>query len=208
MALAVAVIFPVYLASPYGKEVLDALTFSNATAAITEDSVAYRQRLVQVAIQIVLQNPFFGAYNYIYSSALQELKQGEGIIDIVNSYVAIALASGLVGLSLFTGFFIAVLTGIFRSMRRLTDRTGELYELGRVLFSVLVCIMIIIATVSSIEVIPVIYWSVAGLGAAYVRMLAPVLAGRNADVTGAVPAAMPVSAQQSGSFRPLGTGLG
>jgi hypothetical protein len=57
-------------------------------------------------------------------------------------------------------------------MRKLTDRDGELYLLGRVLLSVLIGILIIIFTVSSSLVIPMIYWSVAGLGVGYLRMLA------------------------------------
>ena len=57
-------------------------------------------------------------------------------------------------------------------MRSLADRNDELYLLGQVLFSTLLGILVIIMTVSSISVIPVIYWSVAGLGVAYARMLA------------------------------------
>jgi hypothetical protein len=40
-----------------------------------------------------------------------------------------------------------------------------------VLLSTLLGILVILLTVSSISVIPVIYWSVAGLGVAYARML-------------------------------------
>jgi hypothetical protein len=40
--------------------------------------------------------------------------------------------------------------------------------------STLLGIMIIIFTVSSITIVPVVYWSAAGLGVAYARMLAPV----------------------------------
>ena len=207
LALACALVFPLFLASPFGKDVLDHLSFAGSTVAITEDSVAYRQRLVQIAIQVVLQNPFFGAYDYIYSTALQELKQGEGIIDIVNSYVAIALSSGLVGLSLFAGFFITVLAGIYRNMRQLPDRNDELYELGRALFSVLFCILVIIATVSSIEVIPVIYWSVAGLGAAYARMLSPLPLAGERTVNNPSPNARR-GAAHAAAFRSLDHALG
>jgi len=162
---------PILLISPAGQDIVNYLPF---VGKVNEDTVAYRQLLVQIATQVILQNPLFGAYDYIYSAAFQELKQGEGIIDIVNTYVGIGLGSGLVGLFLFTGFFITVAAGIFKTMRSLPDRDDETYLLGRVLFTVLLGIMVTIATVSSIEVIPVIYWSVAGLGVAYMRMLAPV----------------------------------
>src|SRR6185436_13307913 len=109
---------------------------------------------------------------------------GRGFIDLVNTYVGVGLSSGLVGLSLFSGFFIAVGFHVFKEMRRLPDRNGELSLLGQVLFSTLVGILIIIFTVSSITIIPVIYWTVAGLGVAYARV---VLSARSADVRNVAP---------------------
>ena len=163
------IIVPVLLATPAGETIIAHLPFVGTVEA---ENVTYRQRLLEIAIQVILQNPFFGASYYVYSPAFQELKQGEGIIDIVNTYVGIGLASGLVGLSLFSGFFIAVSAGIFKAMRNLADRNGELYLLGQVLFSTLLGILVIIFTVSSVSVIPVVYWSVAGVGVGYARMLA------------------------------------
>ena len=71
--------------------------------------------------------------------------------------------------------------------------------LGQVLFSVLIGTYLILFTVSSSLAIPVIYWSVAGLGVAYLRMLAlakvpsktPEAEGR-ADFQ---PVAMPIRAR-------------
>jgi O-antigen ligase len=139
---------------------------------INEDSVFYRQRLLENSIQVIMQNPFFGNFDFYYSPLMQDMRQGEGIIDVVNTYLGVGLARGLVGLCLFSGFFIAAAIGIFNGMRRLTDRNGELYLLGQALFSSLVGILVIIFTTSSVSIIPVIYWSVAGLGVAYARMLA------------------------------------
>jgi O-antigen ligase len=161
---------PVLLISPIGETIIDHLPF---VGTVDESNVTYRQRLLELGIQVVLQNPVFGAFDFIYSPAMQELKQGQGIIDIVNSYLGVALSSGLVGLSLFSGIFIAVAVSILKGMRNVTDKNDERYLLGQALLSVLLGIMIIIFTVSSISVIPVVYWSVAGLGVAYARMLAP-----------------------------------
>jgi O-antigen ligase len=183
VALAGVIILPLMLLTPAGEAIIDHLPF---IGTVDEGSVTYRQRLLEISIQVILQNPFFGAYNFIYSPAMQELKQGQGIIDIVNTYVAIGLGSGLVGLSIFLAFFGAVAVGIYKSMSNLADRNDELYLLGRVLLSTLLGILVIIATVSSVSVIPLIYWSVAGLGVAYARMLAP---------ANAREAAMPASIQ-------------
>lgn len=163
------IVIPVLLVSPAGQTVIDHLPF---VGTVDEANVTYRQRLLEISMQVIMQHPFFGAFDYFYSPAMQELKQGGGFIDLVNTYLGIGLSSGLVGLSLFAGFFIAITAGIFKDMRNLADRNGELYLLGQVLFSTLLGILVIIFTVSSITVIPVIYWSVAGLGVAYARMLA------------------------------------
>lgn len=97
--------------------------------------------------------------------------QGEGIIDIVNSYLIILLRYGYLGLSTFMAFFAFTLLGIYRAMRSLSDKTSEEHMLGRVLLSTLVGILTTIVTVSSISYIPIVYLSVAGLGVAYAQMI-------------------------------------
>ena len=101
---------------------------------------------------------------------MQSLTQGQGIIDIVNTYIGIALSVGLIGLMLFVCFFAAVLLGIRKGMRSFSNKDEEARRLGRALLATLAGIMITIVTVSSITVIPVVYWSIAGLGVAYAQM--------------------------------------
>src|SRR5205823_14929014 len=115
--------------------------------------------------------PVCGSYDFLELPVMQQLRQGQGIIDIVNTYLWVALESGLVGLALFCGFFLWVGAGILRGMRSLGSRAGELHVLGRALFATLAGILLIISSLSSIESVPYLYWSVAGLGVAYARML-------------------------------------
>ncbi|PTT97592.1 ligase, partial [Pseudomonas sp. HMWF031] len=98
------------------------------------------------------------------------LIQGQGIIDIVNTYIGVALSVGLIGLALFVMFFVCVLHGIRKGMRSFPNKENEARRLGRALLATLAGILITIVTVSSITVIPVVYWSVAGLGVAYAQM--------------------------------------
>ena len=168
LGLLVLLSIPLLLATDSGHKLIELLPFIGTTGA---ENVTYRQRLAEASIQVILQNPFFGAFDYFYSPTIQALRQGEGIVDIVNTYLAVGLGSGLVGLALFAGFFLSVVLAIFRGMKKLPDRNDVLYSLGQGLFATLVGILVTIATVSSITVIPAIYWSVAGLGVAYARML-------------------------------------
>lgn len=160
----------VLLASPVGEKVVDILPFVGKVDAA---NVTYRQILLERSIRIIMENPFFGSHNYMSAlSSVQELRQGGGFVDLVNTYLGVGLVNGLVGLFLFVGFFILIVFGIYKAMRGLSDKTHEVYLLGGTLLSVLLGILFIIFTVSSISVIAVVYWSVAGLGVAFMRMSA------------------------------------
>ncbi len=165
-----AIALPVLLATPAGEGIVKYLPF---VGSIEEGNIDYRVRLLEISFEVFLQNPVFGSPNFIEAAAMQELRQGQGIIDLVNTYVGIGLSSGLVGLALFVSFFLAVALSIYKGMKSVPDRNDEHYLLGQALLSTLLGILLIIFTVSSISIIPFIYWSVAGLGVAYARMLAP-----------------------------------
>jgi hypothetical protein len=162
------VAIPVLMATPAGEKIIGYLPWVGHVEAETVD---FREMMLLNSIDVILRNPLFGGFDYMYSTELQEMATGSGFIDIVNNYVGIALAQGLVGLSLFVGTFAAILLNIVRSMRKIRDKEDELYILGQSLFSVLIGVLVIIGTVSSISVIPVVYWSIAGLGVAYARIL-------------------------------------
>lgn len=63
------------------------------------NTINYRRRLLDTALELLKQSPWLGVPDY--ASQMQDLKQGEGIIDLVNSYVAIALDTGVIGLVLY-----------------------------------------------------------------------------------------------------------
>jgi O-antigen ligase len=168
LALAGIASLPLLAIAPGGQKVLDMLPF---IGNVEKENIDYRQRLFANSVIVIERNPWLGSVNYRQAPEMQELQQGQGIIDIVNTYLGVALESGLVGLSLFTGFFVAVLWGIYRGLRHIRDKTDECHLLGRALLATLVAILVILVTVSSITVIPIVYWSVAGVGVAYSRMV-------------------------------------
>jgi O-antigen ligase len=105
---------------------------------------------------------------------MEELRSGgdDGIIDLVNTYLAVALRFGLVGLCLFVGFFVTLAMGVFKAAKKNHEINNELSLLGRVLLSVLLGVLLIIYTVSSITHVPIIYWMLAGLCFSYLRLSA------------------------------------
>ena len=157
---------PVLLATPAGQGIVDYLPF---VGSVDEGNVTYRQLLLNVSIEIIKENPLFGSYDFLLY--LEQLRQGQGIIDIVNTYLGVLLPTGLVGLTLFLSFFLTIAVGLYKAMRQYADKDGELHLLGRSLLATLIGILVIIFTVSSISYIAVVYWSVAGLGAACTHIL-------------------------------------
>lgn len=168
LGLAGLLALPLLAVLPGGGKVLDLLPF---VGNVERENIDYRERLLDNAIVVIGRNPWFGSVNYLDAPEMQAMIQGQGIIDVVNTYVGIALEYGLVGLALFAGCFVAVLRAIRSALRSLPDQDDDAYRLGRALFATLLGILVVIFTVSSISIIPMVYWSVAGLGVAYARMV-------------------------------------
>ncbi|HJV94927.1 MAG TPA: O-antigen ligase family protein [Albitalea sp.] len=158
----------VVLVSPLGDKIIDLLPF---VGTVDDFNVTYRQRLLEVSLSVMMTNPLLGSFDYLSAPAMQEMIQGEGIIDMVNSYLSIALSYGLVGLTLFCSVFLAAAWGVWRGLRSLAPE-DELYHLGRALVGALVGTLITIATVSSILIIPTVYWVVAGLCVGFANLAA------------------------------------
>jgi len=84
------------------------------------------------------------------------LVQGQGIIDIVNTYLQIVLEYGLIGLLLFLLIFLQPIHQLILRLKRKELKDDERY-LVMALVAILGAIMVIIATVSQIDYIPIYY---------------------------------------------------
>jgi O-antigen ligase len=90
------------------------------------NTINYRRVLLDTALALLKQSPWLGVPDY--ASQMQDLKQGEGIIDLVNSYVAIALDTGVIGLVIYMFPFVLVFRRLVRvpgiSLRKVTGDAG------------------------------------------------------------------------------------
>jgi hypothetical protein len=182
------VFFGLVLVSPYGEKLLNLLPFVGTTDAFNVD---YRRRLLEASILVIQQHPLFGGGDYMGGLAAQGLVQGEGIVDIVNTYLAVALSQGLVGLGLFVGIFVAAGIGLLTARRQAGQDPG-MRRLGSALLAALVAALVIISSMSPILCVPTAYWLLAGLCVAYTRLPKPSTVG-----------ALPVN-KAFHSFTPLG----
>lgn len=168
VGIGVAVAVVALLMTPIGQDILQFLPF---VGTVDSYNVSYRQRLIDVSIAVVMQRPFFGAYDFMSNPLLEQMRQGEGIIDIVNSYLAVALRNGLVGLGLYLGIFATTLWGLVQALRAMPDNTADEHLVGRVLLATLVAVMLIIATVSFILIVPMLCFLLLGLAVGYRQMV-------------------------------------
>ncbi|NNU17345.1 O-antigen ligase family protein [Parvularcula sp. ZS-1/3] len=89
------------------------------------NSFDYRQRLFETAMQKLGQNPLFGDSYYYFDPIFDDLVTGEGFVDFTNSYLQIALGSGIIGVSLWTGSHILGIRMAMGNAQKLRAREDE-----------------------------------------------------------------------------------
>lgn len=75
---------------------------------------AYRAELLRTSFEQVASRPLFGEVEFRSNPRFAHLIQGEGIVDVVNGYLQVALTYGLVGLGLFLGAHMMTLKGALK----------------------------------------------------------------------------------------------
>lgn len=82
----------------------------------------YRADLLRTSFQQIADRPLFGSSDFIDSQRFAHLRQGEGIIDLVNGYLQITLYYGLFGLALYLGANALALQRALSILNELTSR--------------------------------------------------------------------------------------
>ena len=102
-----------------GAKIAAVLPFLGGT--IDTSNIDYRSRLWTRGWEIVRDNPLLGDQYAL--ARMQDLRQGQGIVDFVNGYLAELLAGGFVGLTLFLTVVLAGLRKVLVASKsiKLTD---------------------------------------------------------------------------------------
>jgi hypothetical protein len=151
---------PVLAFTSIGDKVIDYLPF---VGTVDEENVTYRKLLVEVSWDVVMRNPWFGAYDFILNEEMKQLVQGEGIVDMVNSYLGIALSGGFVSLFFFVGSFLLAAVYCLAAMKTLAESKREEYSAAVAALAALICTAVTLGTTSQVTVIPYFVWLVLGL---------------------------------------------
>jgi O-antigen ligase len=97
--------------TPLGDRIANMLPFMGGQVDV--GSLTYRERLADRSWELILEHPLFG--DQLAYSHMEDLRQGQGIIDIVNTYVDVTLFYGFVGLALFASFILLGLGNAYRA---------------------------------------------------------------------------------------------
>lgn len=134
----------------------------------TDTSVDYRQRFFNRAWLVVQQSPFLGDQDALLK--LQDMRQGEGIIDVINTYINVLLGDGFFGLSLFLGF---ILIGAFKSWsltRRFATSDTQFSMIGAALVACIVGTLLMMVDGSFGGGLERMFYTLTALAAAYSRL--------------------------------------
>lgn len=127
--------------SPLKEALIDKLPI---VGTADQDTVEYRQQIAEVSWRLIKQNPVFGDPFALRN--MQDLKQGQGIIDIMNGYANIAVFNGGVGFALFVSTFVIALWRCFAAMRQFRSTDTDLACLGAMLIACLAASLFYIGT--------------------------------------------------------------
>ncbi len=137
---------------------------------VESENISYREKLLDVSLSVFMKHPLFGDFNYRDDPDMSILIQGQGIVDVVNSYVNILLSYGIFALLMYTILFVYLLIIVYKQAKLIEPMNDEIGRLGYALVSIFLSLLFIISTVSSIDLIPYIIWITVALMAGYSRL--------------------------------------
>jgi hypothetical protein len=146
------------LFSPWRDKVISYMPF---IGSVDSSNVDYRQMLADTTWRLVQQRPWFGSVKTLLD--MEHLRQGQGIIDLVNVYADYALHYGLIGAGLFVLFLSSgLLYGLLISLRsRKKDR--EMFFMAGNTAVALFGSMVLLVGVSDFQSIPRVYTALVAL---------------------------------------------
>jgi hypothetical protein len=131
----------------------------------------YRAKLLESAIPLVLEKPIAGwtsLLDVFASGRLEHMRQGQGIIDIVNSYLGEALVRGIPGLFLFGGALFCSLWAVLRRYHRMSS-SGDKSEsaVAAFLAAMVIATCFFLVTISMVGHTSTYLWLLVALCSAY-----------------------------------------
>ena len=156
-------------ATPFGRSIFKMMPkFGDSE---NDGSVAYRQQLWDVSVEVWKQNFWFGDLHYIRNPMMEVMRQGEGIIDMVNTYAHIGLALGLLGLCLFAACALSCWAVASRAIPADHPDREALESFRKAMRACVFMVLVTYATVSEVGYASAFLWVFLGLSAGLPRLV-------------------------------------
>lgn len=165
-ALILIVVGGVIFVSPLGEKVEKTLPFMGGTVA--EGSLSYRELLAARSWELIQDHPILG--DQLALTKMNDLRQGQGIIDLVNAYVGLALFHGLVGVVLFLSFILLALSRAWRTARSSPHADNDVTLLAAGIGAAILGTLLMMADCSFILGYIPVFFTLAGLAVACSRL--------------------------------------
>ncbi len=145
----------------------------NIQAVINLDSSGsfqYRADLLTYSGDAFWRAPLLGNPNFWSNPVLvANMTQGQGIVDIVNHYLHVALRYGSVGLFIYMAIWWTAISGVSKRVSELRAINDARYMAGSVLFSVIIGLAVVIFTVSLVGYLEELIFIFFALSSAYLK---------------------------------------
>ena len=148
--------------TPLGDRILQMLPIMGHSA---DFNIIYRHRLAERGWQLVFEHPFFG--DQFPWPEMEDLRQGEGQIDMVNTYLGVALNYGLVGIALFLSFILIAMTRAYARAREFAHTDADFALFGASLVACILGTLVMIQSNSFNLGLPRLFYLMAGIAAVY-----------------------------------------
>lgn len=133
---------------PGGEKIIDYLPWVGTVDAA---NITFREILWDQTLLVIGKHFWIGSVGYQDFPEFDLVRSGNGFVDIVNSYIGIVLAYGVVGLTLYASYLILVLFKCVSVTIKMRTEVSERQAYSVALLSTLIAMTVTIVTVSSIS---------------------------------------------------------
>ena len=158
-----ALVVGVASCTPFGERIMNSIPYFGESTE--RASVDYREQLAERSWELIQLHPFLG--DPLVKTKMEDLRQGEGIIDFVNTYAEVTLFYGSIGLVVFLAVIVLGLFKDYQVTKESARRDLDYALLGASLVACLLGTLFMIAGTSLINGNEKMFYTLVGIAAAY-----------------------------------------
>jgi len=143
----------------YGERIIEFLPY---TGKVLDETARYREQMSLALWRLMWDSPILGSTNF--GSSLEHLRQGQGIIDLLNVYLVLGAAFGIPCLAAFIFCLLRPIVFLYKTAKRSSKGVdSELRSLSSIMLAMLIGHMVFMYTISFLTTVEKMVWILIGL---------------------------------------------